>query len=175
MFFIYENMRKFIKEVWPYILILFIVVIIKAFIVSPIRVNGPSMKDTLQDKDIMILDKVSYRFHDIKRFDIVVIHLDEEDIIKRVIALPGEKVEYKDNKLYINGKRVKEKFKHAETDDFDLSGFETKKVPKNSYFVLGDNRKESLDSRVIGYIPKSRIVGHATFTVLPFSRWGSKS
>lgn len=167
-------MREFIKEGWPYLLVLFLVVFIKAFIVTPIRVNGPSMDETLKNQDIMLLDKISYRFKEIERFDIVVIHLDEEDIIKRVIGLPGETVEYKDEKLYINGKRVKENFSHAETDDFDLSKFESKKVPKDSYFVLGDNRVESLDSRVLGYIPRKRIKGHATFTILPFSRWGAK-
>ncbi len=167
-------MKEFVKESWPYLLILILVILIKAFIISPIRVNGPSMNDTLKDQDIMILDKISYRFREIKRFDIVVIHLEEEDIIKRVIGLPGEKVEYKDNKLYINNKRVKEPFSREETDDFDLSKFASKKVPKDAYFVLGDNRVESLDSRVLGYIPKKRIKGHATFTILPFSRWGVK-
>lgn len=167
-------MRKILKEVWPYILVLFVVVFIKAFVVAPIRVNGPSMENTLQDKDVMILDKISYRFDDIKRFDIVVIHLDSEDIIKRVIGLPGESIEYKDNQLYINGEKIAEDFSHARTDDFDLEDYEFKKVPKDCYFVLGDNRLESLDSRVLGYIPKSRIKGHATFTLFPFSRWGEK-
>lgn len=132
------------------------------------------MQETLQHKDIMILDKISYRFQKVKRFDIVVIHLDEEDIIKRVVGLPGEKIEYKDQKLYINGEYVKEDFYHEETDDFDLSKFKSKTIPKDSYFVLGDNRVESLDSRVLGFIPKKRIKGHATFTILPFSRWGEK-
>ncbi len=167
-------MKQFLKEGWPYLTVLFLVVFIKAFIISPIRVNGPSMKETLQNQDIMLLDKISYRFHDIKRFDIVVIHLDEEDIIKRVVGLPGEKIEYRDEKLYINGKYVKEDFYHEETDDFDLSEFGSKKIPKDSYFVLGDNRVESLDSRTLGFIEKRRIKGHATFTILPFSRWGKK-
>jgi len=167
-------MKEWIKEIWPYALVLVAVILIKAFIISPIRVNGPSMEETLQDKDIMLLDKISYRFQKIKRFDIVVIHLEEEDIIKRVIALPGEKVAYKNNKLYINDKLVKEPFSHKKTEDFDLSNLTSKKVPKDSYFVLGDNRTESLDSRVLGYIPKSRIKGHATLTLYPVSRWGKK-
>lgn len=167
-------MKQWIKEVWPYIVVLTVVVLVKAFVVSPIRVNGPSMEKTLQNKDIMLLDKLSYRFKKVKRFDIVVIHLDNEDIIKRIIGLPGEKIAYKNNKLYINDKVVKEPFSHAKTEDFDLSGFKSKKVPQNSYFVLGDNRVESLDSRVLGYIPSNRIKGHATFTLYPFSRWGEK-
>ncbi len=167
-------MKKILKEIWPYILVLFIVVLVKAYIVSPIRVNGPSMEKTLLDQDIMILDKIHYRFRPIQRFDIVVIHLDTEDIIKRVIGLPGEEIEYKDNKLYVNGKYVKEKFSHAKTEDYDLSQLNHRKIPKNSYFVLGDNRTDSLDSRVLGFIQKERIQGHATYTIFPFNRWGKK-
>lgn len=167
-------MKNFLKEVWPYAVVLIVVVFIKIFVVSPIRVNGPSMLETLQDKDIMLLDKIGYHFQKIKRFDIVVIHLDNEDIIKRVIGLPGESIEYKNNKLYVNGKQVKENFSHRKTDDFSLYDLDLKKIPKDSYLVLGDNRIDSLDSRVLGCIPKERIKGHATFTVYPFSRWGMK-
>ncbi len=167
-------MKKIVKEIWPYAIVLLIVILVKFFIVSPIRVNGPSMMGTLQDQDVMLLDKLSYRFKEIKRFDIVVVHLDNEDIIKRVIGLPGEHVEYKNNKLYINGKVLKENFSHKKTDDFNLSDLSMKKLPKDCYFVLGDNRMDSLDSRVLGCIPRKRIEGHATFTVYPFSRWGTK-
>lgn len=167
-------MRQFLKEVWPYLIVLLFVIILKAFFIAPIRVNGPSMKETLQDRDIMLLDKISYQFAPIKRFDIVVIHLDEEEIIKRVIGLPGEEIEYKNNKLYVNGKRIKENFSHKKTADFDLSKLDQKKVPKDTYFVLGDNRTDSLDSRILGFIPKNRIKGHAVFTLFPFSRWGAK-
>ena len=89
----------FMKEYLPYIIVIIIVLLIKAFIVTPIRVNGPSMLDTLEDKDIMILDEVSFKFKGLKRFDIVVVNYKNEKIIKRVVGLPGETVEYKDNKL----------------------------------------------------------------------------
>ena len=88
----------FMKEYLPYIIVIIIVLLIKAFIVTPIRVNGPSMLDTLEDKDIMILDEVSFKFKGLKRFDIVVVNYKNEKIIKRVVGLPGETVEYKDNK-----------------------------------------------------------------------------
>ena len=102
------------KDLWIYIVIIIVVILLKIFIVAPIKVNGTSMIDTLEDKDIMILDKISYRFKDIKRFDIVVVDDKEELIIKRVIGLPGEYIEYKDNKLYVNGKYVKENFNRKE-------------------------------------------------------------
>ena len=149
-------MKKFIKEIWPYAVLLLAVILIKSYVISPIRVNGPSMENTLLDQDIMLLDKISYRFQKIKRFDIVVVHLDNEE-------------------LYVNGKYVKEEFSHAKTKDFNIKELGNKKVPKDKYFVVGDNRVDSLDSRILGFISKDRIQGHAFFTILPFSRWGSKS
>ena len=120
-------MNDKVKEILSYVIIIVIVLLIKHFIVTPIKVNGDSMNNTLKDKDIMILDKISYRFQDIKRFDIVVIKKDKEYLIKRVIGLPGETVEYKNNKLYINNKNVAEKFNHEETPDFILE----EKIPVN--------------------------------------------
>lgn len=98
-------MNKKVKEILGYVLVIVLVLLVKQFIITPIRVNGASMNDTLYDKDIMILDKISYHFQDIERFDIVVIKMDDEYLIKRVIALPGEKISYQDNKLYINDKK----------------------------------------------------------------------
>lgn len=169
-----EKVKEIFKESIGYIMIIIIVLLLKAFIIAPIRVNGTSMNNTLKDKDIMILNKVIYNFSDIKRFDIVVINEDSEKIIKRVIGLPGDEIEYIDNVLYVNGKKVAEKFSHKKTEDFNLDELEASIVPKDSYFVLGDNRTNSLDSRIIGFIPKERIMGKATITLYPFSRFGRK-
>ena len=129
-----------IRELMPYIIILIIVILLKCFVVTPIRVNGTSMIPTLHPKDIMILNKTAYYTKNPKRFDIVVVDLEDEKIIKRVIGLPGEEVEYHNNTLYINGKKVKENIDKVDTDDYK-SG----KIPKDSYLVLGDNRKGSYD------------------------------
>ena len=153
-------MKKFILEIIPYIVIIILVVLVK----------GSSMYPTLRNNDIMILDKFSYNSKGIKRFDIVVIREGEDCIIKRIIGLPGEKIEYKNNYLYINGKYVEEKFKHTRTLDYD----EVKKVPNGMYFVLGDNRLNSTDSRILGFIPKQDVLGHATYTIFPFDRLGLK-
>lgn len=169
-----EKAKEIFKEIRVYLLIIVIALLVKTFLVAPIRVNGESMMGTLHDKDIMILDKISYRFSPIKRFDIVVVKYKDEYLIKRVIGLPGEKVEYKNNKLYVNGKLLKENFSHMKTDDFKLDSIGNSKVPKNQYLVLGDNRVNSLDSRIIGFIKRSQISGKTSFTILPFNRFGSK-
>ncbi len=166
--------KEVIKEFWIYIVLIILIILIKAYIVTPVKVNGTSMIDTLHDSDIMILNKLTYRFNDIKRFDIVVIDDKEELIIKRVIGLPGEYIEYKNNKLYVNGKYIKEKFSHKETDDFSINELEATKIPEDCYFVLGDNRVNSKDSRIIGFIPKKQILGKTSLTIFPFNRLGNK-
>lgn len=164
-----ETVKKnYIKEFLPYFMIILVVVLIKTFVVSPIRVNGASMDPTLNDKDIMLLDEISYRFSDIERFDIVVVKEEDEYLIKRVIGLPGETVEYKNDKLYIDGKYVKEDFKHKETFDFSTT------LGKDEYFIMGDNRTNSTDSRVFGPISRDKIMGKTSLTILPVSRFGNK-
>lgn len=163
-------MQKFVKEYVPYIIIIILVLLIKRYVVTPIRVNGPSMFPTLKDKDIMILDEVSYKINGLKRFDIVVLDYKGEKLIKRVIGLPGEKIEYKDNKLYVDGKVVEEKFSHADTEDFNEII-----VGKNRYFVLGDNRVNSTDSRIIGTVSIKDIRGTTKLTIFPFKRFGNKN
>lgn len=165
-------MKEKLKEVIPYIIIVFVVIFIKTFIVTPIRVNGPSMLPTLKEKDIMILNKTAYYFSSPKRFDIVVIDTKENYIIKRIIGLPGEEIEYKDNALYVNGEKVEEKIENLQTEDFTSEELGSKKIPEDTYLVLGDNRMESYDSRSIGFINKKQILGKTSLTILPFNRIG---
>ena len=164
---------KIIKEVISYVVVILIAIVIKIFIFSPVRVNGTSMKPTLLDGDIMILNEIGYRMNGVNRFDIVVANINGEKLIKRVIGLPGDKVEYKDNKLYINGEYVVENFKHEDTDDFSLSDLNASEVPENNYFLVGDNRSNSKDSRYIGFIPTSKIMGKTALIIYPFDRIGS--
>ena len=163
-----DKLKNVLKEYLPYVVIIIVVLIIKSNVVAPIKVNGRSMNNTLKDGDIMILDIIGYRTSKLKRFDIVVIDNGKDYLIKRVIALPGEEVEYIDNKLYINGKQIKDKYSKGKTEDFRV------KVDNNSYFVLGDNREDSLDSRYYGAFNKKKILGKTSFTVFPFDRFGNK-
>lgn len=169
-----NTLKKIGKDYGLYVILLIAIILLKIFVVSFIVVNGTSMMDTLKNKDIMVLNKISYRFNEIKRFDIVVIKEKDEYIIKRIIGLPGEKIEYKDNKLYVNGKYIKEEFTHKKTDDFSIEELGTSKVNEGEYFVLGDNRGNSVDSRMIGFIPKKNILGKTSLTIFPFNRIGTK-
>ena len=169
-----EKKRNVLKEVISYIIIILLVIVIRIFIFDPIRVDGPSMNNTLHDGQILILNKFTYKRNDINRYDIVVVKLDNgEKIIKRVIGLPNDEIEIKDNKIYANGEELDNSFASSYTNDFDMSeklGF--KKVPGDKYFVLGDNRDVSKDSRVLGFIRKDQIVGKAVFRIWPFNKIG---
>ena len=163
-----DKLKKIIKEWLPYVVVLVLVLVIKYNVVAPIRVNGRSMYSTLKDGDIMILNIIGYKTSGVKRFDIAVVDNGKDYLIKRVIGLPGEEVEYKDNILYINGKEIKDKYGQGTTNNFKII------VGKNSYFVLGDNREDSLDSRYYGSFNKKKILGKTSFTLFPFNRFGNK-
>jgi len=166
-----EKIKKLLKEYGIYILIIIIVLLVKTYIISPIIVNGDSMDSTLQDGDIMILNKLEYKNSEIKRLDIVVVRYENKYIIKRIIGLPGDTVMVIDNQLYINGKIYVEKYLDEETFTED---FKVGPIEEGHYFVLGDNREVSLDSRLIGPIKESSIEGKATYTLFPFNRFGKK-
>lgn len=167
-----QNIKSIVKALLPYVLIIVGVFLVKLWIVTPVVVNGTSMYPTLHHQDVMILNRTAYWFNAIKRFDIVVIKTEDELIIKRVIGLPGEHVVYQNNKLYINGKRVQENVKNLKTDDFDSETLGQKKIPKDAYLVLGDNRNNSQDSRSIGFIKKSEILGKTSLVIFPLNRIG---
>lgn len=162
-----------LKNILSYVIVIIVAILIKEFIFSPIKVNGTSMYPTLDDGDLMILNEVGYYLNGVDRFDIVVVKKNGERLIKRVIGLPGETVEYKDNELYINGKVIKEDFYHATTHDFSLEDINVTVIPEGFYFVVGDNRTNSLDSRKIGLISKSEIKGKAKMVIFPFKKFGN--
>lgn len=162
--------KGIIKEVIPYVIIILVVLLIKQFIITPIQVNGSSMYPTLKNGDLMILNKIGYSFGSINRFDIVVIDTDNSYLIKRVIGLPGEEVKYEDNELYINNEKIEEPFlKDQVTNDLVVN------LKDDCYFVLGDNRVNSRDSRDFGCFDRSKIRGKASFTFFPFDRLGVKN
>ena len=167
--------------IWSFIVAFIIVGGVYFFLGRPFTVSGASMYPTLHNADRMILSKVG----DIHRFDVVILKAPDENVeyIKRVIGMPGDTVEMKSGVLYINGKKVDQPFINTEAlakqtvfiDDFTLESLTGEaKVPEGKYFVLGDNRGVSKDSRMIGFIDRSAIEGKAVFTIWPFGRIGGQ-
>jgi signal peptidase I len=179
--------KKEKNEVWEWIKALVIAfavaALIRYFLFTPIVVDGDSMMPTLQDGDRMIVNKIDYKISDPDRFDIVVFHAPEgKDYIKRVIGVPGDYVEYKNDQLYVNGKKYDEPYLDASkaevtdghlTGDFSLNEIpgvnpDVTEVPEGYILVLGDNRRFSKDSRHIGLVEIDEVVGTTKFIFWPF-------
>lgn len=165
-----EEKKNLVKELMPYVIIIIFVILLRTFVVTPVQVEGTSMYPTLKDREILLLKKYDHSF---ERFDIVVFNYSGNKLIKRIIGFPGETVEYKDNKLYINDKRVSETFISTQkTEDFKLEDIGYDTIPEGYYFVMGDNRTNSTDSRIIGLISKKDIEGATNLSLFPFSEMG---
>lgn len=154
------------KDFIDYLIIILVVILLRTFVVTPAVVRQQSMEPTLFERDVILINKLG-KFN---RFDVVVIDLGEEYIIKRVIGLPGEHIEYIDNRLYVDGKYIEEAFLDDSviTVDFDILNIGINNITNDSYFVLGDNRTNSTDSRVIGVINKKDIIGKTNTIIFPF-------
>ena len=148
--------------------------LIVTFVAQRTNVDGKSMYPYLDDGESLIVEKLSYKFGDVDRFDIVVFpHYDEERggevyYIKRVIGMPGETVQIKDGKIYINGEVLDEDYGYY-INDYPMSGYDAEEeieIGEDEYFVMGDN------SRQIGCVKGDTIVGRACFRILPFKRMG---
>lgn len=167
-------MKKIIKELYPYVIIVVVVILVRTFIITPVIVSGSSMKPNFNDGELLLVRKIKYNEKTIKRFDVVVIKKDKEEIIKRVIGLPGEHISYKNNKLYVNDKLVQENYTHLNAKDFNLEEICTcSSIPEGKYLVLGDNRPISKDSRSIGLIDEKDIVGKSVFRLWPITKIGT--
>jgi signal peptidase I len=179
-----ENRGSFLREALNLVLsvviafVLFLV--IRTYLFYPFQVVGDSMVPTLETGDRLILNKLA----EIDRFDIVVFPAPDgtdEEYVKRIIGLPGDEITYFQDELYINGKKIEEHYLEALREDsdqaltgdftlFNLTGEAT--VPEDMYFVLGDNRNVSKDSRVFGFIPAAQIEGTADLRLWPLNKIG---
>jgi signal peptidase I len=156
------------------LLILCFVVIIMVFLYQPVKVEGTSMAPLISDQERIFINKIVYRFEPISRGDVVVFWypLDRsKSFIKRVIGLPGETVDIRQGRVYLNGDRLVETY--VPPRYFDASNFGPVRVPAGEYFVMGDHRDSSNDSRVFGTVPAGYIYGKAVFAYWPMDQFGS--
>jgi signal peptidase I len=151
------------------VIALLLAIVIRGFFFEPTYVQGPSMLNTMKTGDKVLINKFIYRLKNPERSEIIVFHTtSDKDLIKRVIGLPGDTIQVKQNKVYINGKLSPEQYlaSFVQTSTFPLT-----KVPSNHLFVMGDNRQDSFDSREFGTIPIDQVVGRAEVIYWPFSEW----
>src|SRR5437667_12111909 len=172
-----HSLRKEIR-VWTRDLLIAIglALVIIVFLYQPVKVEGTSMAPLLSDQERIFINKFVYRFEPIQRGDVVVFWypLDHsKSFIKRVVGLPGETVEIRRGAVYVDGKNIPEPYVPAQYED--LSDFGPVRVPKDSYFVMGDHRVSSNDSRVFGPVDSQFIYGRAVFAYWPFDHFGSLS
>lgn len=173
-----KNLVQEIFEIVIYFGIIIVVfLLIQSFVGQHIEVNGTSMENTLQNKDHLILEKVTYRFNEPKRFDIVVFRPYEDDkdtyYIKRVIGLPGERIWIRDGQIYVNEQVVEEDYGNEVMRDAGIAETEII-LGDDEYFLLGDNRNNSKDSRdpEIGVVHRSAILGRGWARIWPISKIG---
>jgi signal peptidase I len=166
--------REIVEWVITLVLAVALALAIRSFLFEPVRVDGESMQSTLQNNEYMIATKWNYLWNNPERFDVVICSYPNrtETFVKRVVGLPGETVELRENQLYINGELVPENFdkKIDESIDRPPQSFGPVVVPEDCYFVMGDHRFHSNDSRMVGALPRSMIRGHVRYVVFPFNK-----
>lgn len=160
------------------VIALSIFIIVYLFIFQPHEVKGNSMHPSFEHADFLLTDKISYRFNNPQRGDVIVFKAPlntQFDYIKRIIGLPGENIAVREEQIYINGKKLEESYL---PDDFStrsgrfLKNDQTANIPLGEYFVMGDNRNHSSDSRDWGTIPRENIVGKVWLRYWPLDRFG---
>jgi signal peptidase I len=156
------------------VIALSLAVVIIIFFYQPVKVEGTSMTPLISDQERIFINKFVYRFEPIHRGDVVVFWypLDRtKSFIKRVVGLPGDTVEIREGQVYVNGKMLIEPYIRAESED--LGAFSATRIPVGEYFVMGDHRNSSNDSRIFGPVPRNFIYGKAVFAYWPVEQFGS--
>lgn len=155
--------RELLESILPAVLI---AILLNLFVVQPTKVRGESMEPTLHTNEYLLVEKVSYRLHTPRRGDVVVFKYprdEEENFIKRVIAVPGETVEIVSGRVYINGQSITEPY----LLQLPRESMPPTKIPEGKLFVLGDNRLNSNDSRAFGMVTMEEVVGRAWLRYWP--------
>jgi signal peptidase I len=164
------ELRSWFRDIFfAFAIAIFIVV----FVVQPVKVEGTSMQPRLVDQERIFVNRFIYRFQNIRRGDVIVFWYPKDrskSFIKRVLGIPGDEVEIRNGIVYVNGARISEPYLKREFQDY--KSFEKAIVPAGQYFVLGDHRNSSNDSRSWGFVAQNLIYGKAVFSYWPFSHVG---
>jgi signal peptidase I len=167
---IFAELRSWFRDIlFAFATAIFIVI----FVIQPVKVEGTSMLPRIVDQERIFVNRFIYRFADIHRGDIVVFWYPRDrskSFIKRVVGLPGDELEIKYGSVYVNGRKVDEPYLKPEYRDHD--SLRKQQVPPGQYFVLGDHRNSSNDSRNWGFVARDLIYGKAVFRYWPMSRVG---
>jgi signal peptidase I len=171
--------QKWRENITILVLAVGLAVFIRTFVAEPRYIPSESMLPTLEIGDRLIVEKLSYYTHLPQRGDIIVFapptqlreqgYLEDQAFIKRVIGLPGDKIEVKNGRVYVDGNLLTETY-IAEVPNYAMS---PKIVPADRLFVMGDNRNNSNDSHVWGFLPTTNVIGHACFRFWPIDRVGN--
>ena len=173
-------MKNIVKEVSAWLIYILVIIVISYLVITFVgqrtQVSGSSMETTLSDGDQLIVDKISYRFRDPNRYDIVVFPYQYEKntyYIKRIIGLPGETVQIVDGYVYIDGQKLDEHYGNEVMENPGLAA-DPVVLGDDEYFVLGDNRNNSQDSRAanVGVIHRDDLLGRAWIRIWPFNKFG---
>lgn len=168
------EIKEFLKDSIKMIAFVAVVLFLFIYVVSITQVVGNSMSPNLQSGEILFLNKVKYRYSDVKRGDIISLdYADTKYLIKRVIGLPGDTVSIKNSVVYINNEKYEEPYlpNDLRYADFSLEDIGYSVIPEGMYLVLGDNRADSLDGRDIGLIGKDAINGKISLRFWPLNRF----
>lgn len=166
------------KLFWFLVILFLVVLLFRNLVMEQVQVGGQSMAPTLQDEDILLVEKRTYAKENPKRYDVIVLNTEGNSIwgqqyVKRIIGLPGETVRIKKGKVWINGEELEEPFAFEQIEDGGLANEEIQ-LEEEEYFVLGDNRNNSKDSRdlEIGIVNQKQIIGKVWMRIYPFQHIG---
>ena len=177
-----DGLKRVVAAVFDFlqgiVVILAMLVMVYLFIMSPQEINGSSMEPDFHNSEYILTNKVMYKFREPKRGDVIIFKSwsnKDVDYIKRIIGLPGDTVELQNNALYVNNQKLNEPYLAPDVIIFGgsfLKEGEPIVVPPDMYFVCGDNRPHSSDSREFGPVAKDDIIGEAVLRYWPFSQFG---
>lgn len=167
-----EKRSRFVREILEILTLTLLMFLILRFAVQNFRIDGPSMEPSLHNQEYILVDKAAYLFHGPERGDVIVFEypLDPQlDYVKRIIAIPGDIISVVGTRVTVDGITLNETYVNKDDPGNPFPPINKRIVGPNEYFVMGDNRGDSSDSREWGFVPRQNIIGKAAFVYWPFS------